>query len=475
MRKLFRMSHVLVLALALTSALSAENAAAPYDSLPVDPALCGPEDRGEEGKPGVLSTAGLAPYKSYPEVLQLLHQYGRKHPGLMTVYSIADPHPKTEGGNEIGAVRISKAPISEMFKRPVVYFNALQHAREMMSMEVALDIIQYLTDSYGDDAQVTDWIDKTDIWVVPVANPDGLDMIWRGFLNWRKNASAYGAFAHGNVMASYSNVPAASDVSAGVDLNRNYPYDWDNQEQSTKKPESEDYRGPQPASERETQNLMYFLSKYKPVAAISFHTNGELVLYPRGVKDQAQLPNETTYRYMARKMGELIPKDCTEGTYRYGEFWSELYSVVGTETGWMSSNLHTLAFVIELNAPYLGWQPRYEKWRDPTVRKARAAWKQLVGSVWTNSFYGTISNSKRQPIANAKLVLSDAGLQSASTASPIYEANSAGYYHFIAVPNRRYTLKVFADGYQPIVQDVVLDSRSQKNDFEMRSLVEEVP
>ena len=71
------------------------------------------------------------------------------------------------------------------------------------------------------------------MWVVPVYNPDGLAR------NSRRNAH-------------------------GVDLNRNYPYDWVDLDGNYES-------GPKPASEPETRAMMRFLRKIRPDYILSFH------------------------------------------------------------------------------------------------------------------------------------------------------------------------------------------------------------
>ena len=72
-----------------------------------------------------------------------------------------------------------------------------------------------------------------DLWVIPTYNPDGLV---RGT---RRNAH-------------------------GVDLNRNFPYDWADLDGSYES-------GPRPASEPETRSVMAFLREIDPRRVISFH------------------------------------------------------------------------------------------------------------------------------------------------------------------------------------------------------------
>ena len=72
-----------------------------------------------------------------------------------------------------------------------------------------------------------------DLWVIPTYNPDGLAR------HSRRNAR-------------------------GVDLNRNYPYDWVDLDGNYES-------GPRPASEPETRAVMGFLRQIDPVRVISFH------------------------------------------------------------------------------------------------------------------------------------------------------------------------------------------------------------
>ncbi|HEU4333211.1 MAG TPA: M14 family zinc carboxypeptidase, partial [Candidatus Eisenbacteria bacterium] len=74
-----------------------------------------------------------------------------------------------------------------------------------------------------------------------------------------------------------------ADGSTGVDLNRNYSYrwGWDNVG-SSPIPSSEVYRGTGPFSEPEAAALRDFMAAHAFTIAASFHSYGELFLYPWG-------------------------------------------------------------------------------------------------------------------------------------------------------------------------------------------------
>jgi murein peptide amidase A len=104
---------------------------------------------------------------------------------------------------------------------PTVVLISTMHGNERAT--------QQILESLRDGAPVY----EVDLWVVPVYNPDGLAR------NTRKNAR-------------------------GVDLNRNYPYDWADLDGNYES-------GPRPASEPETRATMKFLTKVRPDYILSFH------------------------------------------------------------------------------------------------------------------------------------------------------------------------------------------------------------
>src|SRR5690606_31153250 len=118
--------------------------------------------------------------------------------------------------------------------KPVVYFNAMHHAREVMTAEVALDIIKTLTEGASDNAEIVGWLEKYRIVVLPQVNPDGNQIVHTTDNMWRKNAQ-------GNTSSTW-----------GVDLNRNYPAYFNHCDGSSGSKNSQTYRGTHAASEPET-------------------------------------------------------------------------------------------------------------------------------------------------------------------------------------------------------------------------------
>ena len=105
-------------------------------------------------------------------------------------------------------------------------------------------LMHLFVDNYASDSTIRRLVDSTELWFLPVANPDGYDWTFQdGQRLWRKNLRD-------------NNANGVVDAGDGVDLNRNWPTKWgyDN-EGSSPDPASDTYRGPSPASEPETKAL----------------------------------------------------------------------------------------------------------------------------------------------------------------------------------------------------------------------------
>src|SRR5258705_319958 len=123
-----------------------------------------------------------------------------------------------------------------------VIVDALHHAREPESMQATIWTMLALLERYGTDPLSTYLVNEREIWFVPCVNPDGY--VYNESTNpgggglWRKNRRAN------------------AGGTTGVDLNRNYAFQWgfDNSG-SSPTPTDETYRGTAAASEPEVGAL----------------------------------------------------------------------------------------------------------------------------------------------------------------------------------------------------------------------------
>ncbi|HET9422668.1 MAG TPA: M14 family zinc carboxypeptidase [Nocardioides sp.] len=195
---------------------------------------------------------------------------------------------KTVQGKPIVALKLTKdARKTKDGKRPSVLYGGAQHAREWITPEMVRRLMHYYIDGYGTDPQVTRLIRTTELWFLPVSNPDGYDFTFTVDRLWRKNLQDNDG----------DGVLTAND---GVDPNRNFAvkWGWDN-EGSSIDPASETYRGTGPNSEPETKALDGLFDRVGFEFYINYHSAAELLLYGIGWQVSTPSPDDVIYEAMA--------------------------------------------------------------------------------------------------------------------------------------------------------------------------------
>ena len=150
--------------------------------------------------------AGKEGYHNYTEVAAEVAAVAAAHPSIVSRFSIG----KSYQGRDIVAVKISDN-VGADEAEPEVLFTHHQHAREHLTVEMALYLIRELGAGYGSDPRVTNIVDSREIWIVPDLNPDGgeYDIATGSYRSWRKNRQ-----------------PNSGSSYVGTDLNRNWNYKW---------------------------------------------------------------------------------------------------------------------------------------------------------------------------------------------------------------------------------------------------------
>ena len=298
-------------------------------------------------------------YLTPNEVYTILKQASDKYPQITKLIKLGE----SLEGNSIYAIKISDEPEENDTSEPSILFNGMHHSREVMTAEVTTDIVTYLTQNYMTDSKVRDWVNNNEIYILPMLNIDGNKKVWDGNNMWRKNTRG----------------------GYGVDINRNYPTDWNKCNGSSGWRSSQTYRGSEPASEPETNVLMNFVDNIKPVFNISYHAYSELVIYPKGCKGE-RTSNKEVVEGIGKELGEVLD-------YVPGTAWEILYSVDGSDIDWMYSEQQVIPYVIEVSPRSDGFQPPYSK-RDKTVQRNRLGWMHLLDRLEGPSLHGVTKNYK---------------------------------------------------------------------------------
>ncbi|MBF0406755.1 MAG: zinc carboxypeptidase [Candidatus Riflebacteria bacterium] len=261
-------------------------------------------------------------YFSFETMTARLQEWSEQYSEIASLSSIG----KSCEGRDIWALKISDNPKVDE-KEPSALIVGGTHAREWISVEVPMESIKRLLESYGKDEKLTSLVNDREIWFVPMLNPDGLVFSQTKSKYWRKNRRKID-----------------SSSAYGVDLNRNYGYKWGESGASTS-PSADTYMGTAPFSEPETCAIKALTAREHFQASISFHSYSELILYPYSYAKNISCPDNTTFVKLSGEMAKFnsyTPQNS-----------ADLYPAAGESDDFIYSEHKTLAFTFELATTFI--------------------------------------------------------------------------------------------------------------------------
>jgi hypothetical protein len=191
------------------------------------------------------------------------------------------------------------------------------------------------------EEQVTNAIQNTQIFIIPMVNPDGVEA------NTRKNrAPNYGSDGNSNIITSY-----------GVDLNRNYGYAWNYpylfpEEYYLEYLTMDDsgvYRGEEPFCENETKAIKSFIENHNISISLSYHDYGEWMIFP-WMHTSLHTPHEALFRSIGENMSRINKYELRI----FGQYGSQEYLIPrfcgtpGSSENWLYGEHEILSYTIEL-------------------------------------------------------------------------------------------------------------------------------
>jgi carboxypeptidase T len=270
-------------------------------------------------------------YHNYAEMTAELNQALADHPTLLSKRVIGTSYQ----GREIWALKVSdNVGVDE--SEPEVLFTHHQHAREHLTVEMALYLVKLFTDEYATDARVRGLVDSREIWIVPDMNPDGgeYDIATGSYRGWRKNRQ-----------------PNSGSSNVGTDENRNWNYNWGCCGGSSGSTGSETYRGSAAESAPEVRVVADFVrsrvigGRQQITIGIDFHTFSELILWPYGYTTANTAPGMSQAEYDTHaRLGQLMAQ--TNGYTP--EQASDLYITDGSIDDWLWGNQRIYSYTFEM-------------------------------------------------------------------------------------------------------------------------------
>ncbi|MFN3908110.1 MAG: M14 family zinc carboxypeptidase [Flavobacterium sp.] len=196
------------------------------------------------------------------------------YPHLVSVkQNISSTNQTTHEGRPIYYVKISDNPDVNEANEPHALFTGMTHSREAASLMNIIYYMWYVLENYDSDPYMKNLVDHMEMYFIPVVNPDGLR--WNEVIApnggglQRKNRRP-------NTCTTYNNV-TTNNVVQGVDLNRNFIYNWGKPGASASACDHT-YRGPSGQSEPETQMIADFVQQKNFKIAVNHHSFGNMIV-----------------------------------------------------------------------------------------------------------------------------------------------------------------------------------------------------
>ncbi len=339
-------------------------------------------------------------YPTYEEVTSTLHDYATAYPHITYLTSLGE----SVLGRQLWALLITDNPGMEEDEPEFKYVSTM-HGDEPLGTILCVYFIEKLLSDYGSDARVSQLVDSTAIWIVPLMNPDGYQGVSRF------NAS-------------------------GVDLNRDFPIYPDdymgNRFDGT--PLLDEGRQP------ETVHIMTWTAQNSFVLSANIHTGALVVNYPydddggfSGV-DQPT-PDDALFEYLALQYAQHNPPVYASAVFPQGITNGAAWFVIrGGMQDWMYRYTSCFEVTLELSEeriPPASALPQY--WADN--EESMMAYLEAVHI----GVRGLVTDARTGAPLYAKVLVE-------GNSQPVFTDPDVGDYHRLLLPGP-YTLHFSAPGY----------------------------
>ena len=253
------------------------------------------------------SIPGFSCYRTVEETYTTMDTLVADNPTLASIVDIGDSWEKqnpggVNGGYDIRVLKITNSAITGT--KPILFAMSSIHAREYTPAELNTRFAEFLLNNYGTDADATWLVDHREIHLLLQGNPDGRKIAEGGVLKRKTQNNNF----------------CTGQSERGVDMNRNFPFMWNQGTGSSGSQCSQVYRGPNTLSENETTAIDSYIKTLFIDARgtgindaapadttgvyLDIHNVASLILWPYGFSDSAQqAPNHTGLQTLGRKFG----------------------------------------------------------------------------------------------------------------------------------------------------------------------------
>ncbi|MBI4947466.1 MAG: immune inhibitor A [Bacteroidetes bacterium] len=275
--------------------------------------------------PDHFKLGSMGGFLTYNEMLQEFDSMRLLYPSLI---SLKQPIGTTNTieGRQLIYVKISDNPDTDE-NEPEVLYTGLHHAREPAGMQQLIFFMYYLLENYNTNDEIKYLVDNLEMYFIPCVNPDGYV--------YNQTTDPDGGGMH------RKNMRPNGTGNPGVDLNRNYGYEWGYDDVgSSNDPSDDPYRGTAGFSEPETQLIRDFCNNRTFKLAINYHCYSNLLIYPWGYLPDYETPDSSLFHNYSALMTAV-------NNYIYGTPMQTVgYTGNGTSDDWMYGEQSTKPKII---------------------------------------------------------------------------------------------------------------------------------
>ena len=372
-------------------------------------------------------------YKNVYMINDILWNYHKNHPDVTEMYNLGT----SNQGFPILGLRITSNPSSDN-KKPSILINGAHHGDELLSVLYALYNIEFTLQNQ-DTPQVQQWLTNLDLWFIPLVNPDG---------NWMTLHTNSGKNIGRKNGLNTDGQCEAQSIREGVDLNRNYPFQWGEANKGSSANSTSNYfRGDSAASEPETQIMMALANREKFVAAISWHTHGTMIISPYTIPGLTN-PNPDIPWLLAEDLKANTP---LQPNGRPLAVKSSMYPVDGTDQDWLYHTHGTIAYIVEGSHH----NPESIDLRKDSVLSIHPLYTRLLDRIVTGSaVYGYTQSEDGTPLESTVKIVG----HSFSHGENWTSRQRDGLFYRLIPTNQGQTVQFSSPGYVPHTIEVPASS-----------------
>lgn len=212
-------------------------------------------------------------YETHQQMIGRLRLLEQKNPNIAKVGSIGS----SVKGKPLVYLKLSGNVNKRSLMEPMVKYVGNMHGNEVVSRQVLLYLAEYLANGYGRDGRITRLLNTTEIFILPSLNPDGYEL------------SSEGQCDNNRLGRSNAN---------GVDLNRNFPRQFDEPQNNLRQLRN--------GREPETLAAMDWITRNPFVLSANLHAGAVVASYPfddsprhRTSGFYSSAPDDRTFKYLA--------------------------------------------------------------------------------------------------------------------------------------------------------------------------------